>query len=95
MRLPLAYLVLPHNDGMIERPGVRDDPRDVLANVLIVSDEVACAAVPVYLPCHLFHSLRRRAPEWEGEVQLHPPANVDEGIWYAYLPDELANGEFL
>ena len=95
MRVPLARLVLPYNDRLVQGARVREDPRDVRADVVLVRNQVAHPAISVNPPRHVLDRLRRAAAQGQREVELHPPADVDERVRYAKILDEVADFQFL
>ncbi len=95
VRILLAHLVLPHHHRPVQRPRVREDPRDVFADVRVARDEGPRRAVCVDRPRHVLHLLRHLAAQGQREVELHPQADVDEGVRNAELLDEVVNVQFL
>ena len=85
--------VLPDDHRAIHRPRVRQDPRDVRPDVVEVREEDSVASVAVYRVRTLFQ--QAIATLWERERDLHPPADVNEGVWQPELLDELADRKFL
>ncbi len=91
VRVFLYNLVLPYDDGLVERTWVGDDPRNERADVVQIGDEVPAFARAVNGPGQLLEGLRDRAAQGEREEDLHPPADVDDCVTDAELLEILAN----
>ena len=94
-RVCLRCLVLPDDNRLVDRAWVGDDPRDPRPDVVQVGEQLLAVARAVHRPGYLFEILRGGAAQWDGQVELHPPTDVDERVPDAEVLHELADAEFL
>ena len=91
----LLHLSLPNHDGLVERARVRDDARDERADAVEVREEHRRGARLDRHVRHRLHAWGGGAARGEGEEDLHPCADVDEGVGDTELLDEVLDAEFL
>ena len=94
-RVALRDLVLPHDHRVVERAGVRDDARDPRADVAAVRDEALLLARAVERVRHREELRREVGARGDGDVELHPPADVDVGVRERDGLDERVDFQFL
>ncbi len=63
--------------------------------MIVVREQDVRLPVPDEPVCRCFEFDRSFAAKWDGEVDLHPPADVDKRVRNVVLLDELPDLKFL
>ena len=88
-------LILANDDRPVQRARVRDDARDERADAVEVREEHRRGARLDRHVRHCLHAWGGGAARGEGEEDLHPCADVDEGVGDVEGFDVFVDGVFL